>query len=256
VVIKARAAAAEAECPGCGTRSGRVHGRYQRSLGDTPLAGQPVVIRLLVRRFVCAEPGCGRSTFAEQVTGLTAPHVRYAPPLRAALTSIAIALASRAGARLANRIRAAIDRLLRGDIPAGGGCDVSTLARGAGVDRTAFYGARPYAHLREEFETRLRAQREAGQIPDRHHAQITRLKHEIDMLQRRLAARDQTIATLTDFKTEALSRLAAQHEEITRLRAAVAASSNIRHLPTRAATIGPCWLVWIWPMMRSAKRVP
>ncbi len=50
------------------------------------------------------------------------------------------------------RIRAAMDRLLRGDLPTGGSCDVKTLAREAGVDRTAFYSARPYAHLRKEFE--------------------------------------------------------------------------------------------------------
>ncbi|WP_238815770.1 hypothetical protein [Nocardia brasiliensis] len=48
------------------------------------------------------------------------------------------------------RIRASMDRLLRGDIPAGGSCDTSTLAKEAGVDRTAFYGTRPYTHLREE----------------------------------------------------------------------------------------------------------
>ena len=42
-----------------------------------------------------------------------------------------------------DRILAAIDRLLRGDIPPGGRCDVKTLAREAGVDRTAFYGNRP-----------------------------------------------------------------------------------------------------------------
>ena len=42
-----------------------------------------------------------------------------------------------------NRIRAAIDRLLRGDLPNGGRCDIKTLARAAGVDRTAFYGNRP-----------------------------------------------------------------------------------------------------------------
>lgn len=139
------------------------------------------------------------------------------------------------------RIRAAIDRLLRGDIPAGGGgCDVTTLAREAGVDRTAFYGTRPYAHLREEFETRLQAPREAGQVPDHRHAQITRLKHENDAIRQRLAERNQTIAALTDVKAGALSRLAAQHDEITRLRAGIAASSNVRRLPTRAATIGPC----------------
>jgi len=54
-----------------------------------------------------------------------------------------------------NRIRAAIDRLLRGEIPPCGRCDVKTLAHEAGVDRTAFYGSRPYARLRAEFEQRL-----------------------------------------------------------------------------------------------------
>ncbi len=47
-------------------------------------------------------------------------------------------------------------RLLNGEHPAcGGKCDIKTLAVTAGVDRTAFYGTRPYAHLRTEFEQRL-----------------------------------------------------------------------------------------------------
>lgn len=41
-----------------------------------------------------------------------------------------------------------------------------TLAREAGVDRTAFYGARPYSHLRVECERRLRALQDSGKIPD------------------------------------------------------------------------------------------
>jgi hypothetical protein len=64
-----------------------------RTMTDRALADRAVVIRLLVRRFVCLVPGCGRSTFAEQVPGLTTPHARYTPPLHAALTTIAIALA-------------------------------------------------------------------------------------------------------------------------------------------------------------------
>jgi hypothetical protein len=44
-----------------------------------------------------------------------------------------------------NRIRTAMDRLLRGEIPPGGKCDITTLALASGVDRTAFYGTRPYA---------------------------------------------------------------------------------------------------------------
>lgn len=60
-----------------------------------------MVIQLQIRRFVCGHAGCPRRTFAEQVAGLTSPHARYSPPLRAALTSVAVALAGRAGARLA-----------------------------------------------------------------------------------------------------------------------------------------------------------
>jgi hypothetical protein len=42
-----------------------------------------------------------------------------------------------------NRIRAAMDRLMRGEIPPGGNCDIKTLALEAGVDRTAFYAPGP-----------------------------------------------------------------------------------------------------------------
>jgi len=91
-----------------------VHGRYQRVLRDAPLAGTQVAIRLTVRRFLCDMAGCPRRTCAEQVPGLTTPHARYSPPLRGALTAIAVALAGRAGARLAGAlgVRAGRDTLL------------------------------------------------------------------------------------------------------------------------------------------------
>ena len=130
-----------------------------------------------------------------------------------------------------NRIRAAIDRLLRGDIPPGGRCDVKTLAREAGVDRTAFYGSRPYAHLRAEFEQRLQALQQAGQRPDPRDAQITRLKNETTTQKERLTQSASAISELTGFRAQALARLAAQHDEITRLRTALGARGNIRSLP-------------------------
>jgi len=138
------------------------------------------------------------------------------------------------------RIRAAMDRLLRGQIPPSGRCDIKTLAREADVDRTAFYGTRPYAHLREEFEQRLRTLRTKGDLPDPRDAQIARLKNELHTLNRRIARRDQTIAELTDFKSQALSRLAAQHDELTRLRQHPDQTSQIRLLPTRATSVWPC----------------
>ncbi|WP_030574846.1 hypothetical protein [Streptomyces aureocirculatus] len=140
-----------------------------------------------------------------------------------------------------NRIRAAMDRLLRGEIPPGGTCDIKTLAREAAVDRTAFYGTRPYSHLRVEFERRLHAIQEAGEIPDPREAQIARLKAENTKLRERLAQSEQTIAELTDFRSQALARLAAQHEEIIRLRDAVVEASRVSRLPApRTTVIGTC----------------
>lgn len=87
-----------------------MHGRYQRQLADTALAGRPVVIRLLVRRLVCRETECARVTFVEQNPGLTRPHSRYSPPLRKALIAIAVALAGRPGARLVRKLGTPVGR--------------------------------------------------------------------------------------------------------------------------------------------------
>ena len=75
--IRARARAEAAACPACGTTSGRVHSRYGRRLADVAIGG-PVLILLTVRRFFCANPGCARTTFAEQGcwTGGTVSYVR------------------------------------------------------------------------------------------------------------------------------------------------------------------------------------
>jgi DNA repair exonuclease SbcCD ATPase subunit len=129
------------------------------------------------------------------------------------------------------KIRAAMSRLLSGDLPPGGKCDIKTLAREAGVDRTAFYGSRPYAHLRTEFEQRLEELRQAGERPDPRDAQVARLKDEITRLKERLARSDATISELAGFHDQALARLAAQHDEITRLRQEIRLATGIRRLP-------------------------
>jgi hypothetical protein len=101
LLVTARARAPEAACPGCGTVSRRVHSRYARTLADAALGGRPAAIVLAVRRFFCAAPGCPRKTFAEQVDGLTTRYARKTPLLAGMLGRIAVALAGRAGSRLA-----------------------------------------------------------------------------------------------------------------------------------------------------------
>jgi chromosome segregation ATPase len=126
------------------------------------------------------------------------------------------------------RIRAAMDRLLGGELPRGGKCDVKTLAAEAGLSRAALYST--YTHLKDEFEQRRTRLRDAGTITDPRQSQIEKLKEKVATLRDRVTEREDTIAELTRFRATALSRLAAQHEEIERLRAHVADHSNVRAL--------------------------
>jgi transposase len=81
-----------------------VHSRYVRRLSDGALDGRPVVILLVVRRLFCVNPDCVVRTFAEQVEGLSAPYRRRTAPVLAMLEQVGLALAGRAGARLAARL--------------------------------------------------------------------------------------------------------------------------------------------------------
>ncbi|RMB79406.1 hypothetical protein CTZ28_45765 [Streptomyces shenzhenensis] len=130
-------------------------------------------------------------------------------------------------ARNEEAIRAAMDRLLRGNLSPGGKCDLRALASEAGVPRTAFHAEKnrdgtarpgPYQHLAQEFERHLSALRGAGSVPDPRTAQIEKLK---------------------DFKRRALSQIAAQHLEIERLREQAAAVGNVGRLPSGRSGTAP-----------------
>ncbi|MFD3756702.1 hypothetical protein [Streptomyces sp. NPDC058622] len=145
-------------------------------------------------------------------------------------------------------IRAAMDRVLAGDVPEGGKCDLKTLAALSGVARTGFYPKKnrdgsprpgPYQRLAEEFERRLTALREAGTTPDPRAAQVERLKSQVAGLKDRLAQRQSQLVELGKFKQRALSRIAAQQMEIQRLREALSAQSNIRALPRAQKATAP-----------------
>lgn len=75
-----------------------------------------------------------------------------------------------------------------------------------------------YQHLAEEFTARLQALQDVGEIVDPRAAQIERLRAQNTEFRERIIARDEKIAQLTEFRTLAISRLAAQHDEIERLR--------------------------------------
>jgi transposase len=79
-------------------------------LSDAPVAGRPTRIVLWVRRFFCDNATCPVKTFAEQVDGLTRRWSRVSEGLRQMLTAAGLALAGRAGARLAAALGIPVSR--------------------------------------------------------------------------------------------------------------------------------------------------
>ena len=99
----------------------------------------------------------------------------------------------------------------------------------------------PYQHLAEEFQRRLDNLRATEAVPDPRERQIARLKDENTKLREHIQECDARIEELTQFKDRALSQLAAQHQEILRLRRAADSPDNIHNLPTakKPRVVGP-----------------
>ncbi|MGS0684880.1 transposase family protein [Nakamurella sp. GG22] len=109
-MVAAHGRSRASRCRGCGRVSTRVHSRYRRRVTGLPVAGQPVVLCLTVRRFFCDQVDCPAGTFVEQVPGLTEKNGRRSIGLHGALAAIELALAGRAGSRLAGRMGIAMSR--------------------------------------------------------------------------------------------------------------------------------------------------
>ncbi len=102
--VVAHATQDHATCPFCRQPSRHVHSYYRRTPADLPILDRRVHLQLTVRRFRCQTQRCPKTTFAERLPTLLAPHAQRTERLNTALGAVAFALGGQAGSRLATKL--------------------------------------------------------------------------------------------------------------------------------------------------------
>jgi len=115
-LITVRPSSNTSACPRCGTRSDRIHSRYLRHATDLPLAGRPVRLVIVARRFRCDAALCSRRIFTERFDGgVLTPRARRTARLDYVVHHLGLALGGRPAASFARRLMIPVsnDSLLR-----------------------------------------------------------------------------------------------------------------------------------------------
>lgn len=163
VVVHLSANSPTAACPRCGTPGSRVHSRYFRTIADLPCVGQRLVLKLLVRKWVCPASACAQRIKASRFPGLVQSYARMTDRLKEALQSVGVTTNGADGARLFARLsmpttgKTIIRRVIGLPLPA------DTSVRVAGIDEWAWKKGSHYGTILVDLEQR----RVAALLPER-----------------------------------------------------------------------------------------
>jgi transposase len=163
-VITVRRATRTGSCPGCRTITERIHSRYHRRVADLPLAGRPVRLVVVARRFRCVADLCDRRIFTERFEdGVLAPWARRTSRLDYVVHHLGLALGGRPAASFARRLMLPVsnDTLLR--VVRRRGCPAFTPPTVIGIDDWAWRRNQRYGTIICDLERR----RPISLLPDR-----------------------------------------------------------------------------------------
>ena len=115
VVVQIACRTISAACPRCQQPSERVHGHYTRTVADLPCAGRRVLLRFVVRKFVCPRLSCPQHIFTERRPEFVQSYARMTNRLRETLVALSMTTGGESGERLAPKLgmRVSAPTLLR-----------------------------------------------------------------------------------------------------------------------------------------------
>lgn len=142
----------EACCPLCHQPSATVHSYYTRTVADLPWGGIRATLCVRTRRFVCPVDACERKVFCERLTAFVPVYGRRTHHARAFLERIGLALAGRAGARLAHAQGMPVSRMTLLRLVRALPCPATDAPVVVGVDDFARRRGRTYAGIVVDLE--------------------------------------------------------------------------------------------------------
>jgi transposase len=152
VVVHLATSLSSALCPACQQLSERKQGAYVRTIADLPCAGRRVILKLRVRKFVCATANCPQQIFTERLSAFVQSYARMTNRLRMAIQELGFATCGEVGERLAPKLGMAASaptflRQMRRDV-----VPLPTKVRLVGIDDWAWKKGQTYGTILVDLE--------------------------------------------------------------------------------------------------------